>query len=519
MSKITLFIASICCSISSLAQAPAIDWQKSLGGSLNEFGCDISQTTDGGYIVVGNSNSNDHDVSGFHGGVNGDLWVVKLNNAGSIVWQKSLGGSGDDYGNNVLQTPDGGYIIVGWTTSVDGDVAGSHGADMWVLKLSAAGDLIWQKPLGGSHSEMGYCIRKTFDGNYIIAGATSSDDGDVATNHGSYDFWLVKLSPAGDLIWEKTYGGTGSDYGMAVEQTSDGGYIITGMTGSNNGDVSGSHSVGFYSDVWVIKVNSVGTMEWQKCYGGTLDERALNIKQTPDGGYIFAAWSTSPNGDITDHHTGTQYDNDYWVVKINATGSIEWQKSIGGAANDRPSRLLIAPDGGYIVAGSTNSTDGDVTWTHGFSNYDYWLVKLHSDGSLAWQKTMGGNENDAAASVCATSDGGYALIGFGGSVSGDITNWYGQGDYWVVKVMAENAVENTNYQASIDFYPNPTHGSITISGGLKTNLTATNSIGQTIKTAQNSNQISIAEYPAGLYFITATDDYGRFVKTTGIMKE
>ena len=301
-----------------------IQWQKCLGGSLGEDAFSIYQSVDGGYVLVGNTQSNDGDVSGNHGNVD-DVWVVKLNSSGIIQWQKCLGGSAYDYATSIQQTTDGGYILTGYTQSNNGDVSGNHGSspfvDAWVVKLNSLGNLQWQKCLGGTSDDYGYSIIQTTDGGYILASITSSNDGDIIGNHGNEDIWAVKLSSLGNIQWQKCLGGTSGDGGYSIKQITDGGYVIAGQTFSNNGDVSGYHG---YGDMWVLKLNSLGNIQWQNCLGGTITERALSFQETTDGGYILAGYTESNNGDVSGNHG----NSDAWVVKLSATAGMNDFSSI-----------------------------------------------------------------------------------------------------------------------------------------------------------------------------------------------
>ncbi|NLY22597.1 MAG: T9SS type A sorting domain-containing protein [Bacteroidales bacterium] len=236
----------------SLAQAPTIEWQKCLGGSNDDWAYSIQQTSDGGYIVAGETWSNDGDVSGNHGG--GDYWVVKLNSSGDILWQICLGGTNVDVAYSIQQTSDEGFIVAGYTCSNEGDVSGNHGnSDYWVVKLNSSGTIEWQKCLGGTDGDYANSIQQTSDGGFIVAGQTYSNDGDVSGNHGGSDAWVVKLNSSGNILWQKCLGGTGWDWENSIQQTSDGGFIVAGYTNSNDGDVSGNHGS---KDYWVVKLTN-----------------------------------------------------------------------------------------------------------------------------------------------------------------------------------------------------------------------------------------------------------------------
>ncbi len=412
---------------------PTIQWQKPLGGTAADHAYSIQQTNDGGYIVAGRSASINADVSGNHGG--DDFWVVKLNNTGAIEWQKSLGGSNYDAARSVQQTNDGGYIVAGDSYSNDGDVSGNHGdVDFWVVKLTNSGIIEWQKSLGGAGYDNASSIKQTIDGGYVVTGTSFSNDGDVSGNHGLDDSWVVKLSSIGAIEWQKSLGGTDGEAAFSIQQTIDGGYILAGNSNSNDGDVSGNHGL---IDSWVVKLSSLGTMEWQKSIGGTGYDNATSIKQTIDQGYIVAGTSNSNDGDVSGNHGGL----DYWIVKLTSLGAIEWQKSLGGSGDDFAFNIQHSYDGGYIVAGHSTSNDGDVSGNNGFT--DYWAVKLTSAGAIEWQESLGGTGIDKAYSLQQTFDGGYIVAGSSNSNDGDVSGNHGSYDFWVVKLNTCQPIEST----------------------------------------------------------------------------
>lgn len=227
------------------------------------------------------------------------------------------------------------------------------------------------KKMGGTGIDIANCIRQTSDGGYIVAGESSSNDGDVSFNYGQTDYWIVKLSSSGTIQWQKSYGGSNFDKAYSIAQTTDGGYIIAGETDSNDGNVSGLHGL---QDFWIIKVSSTGILEWQKALGGNLGDVAYSIQQTLDGNYIVAGVSESPNGDVVGLHGDVR---DFWVVKLNSTGNILWQKCLGGTNDEYAYSIQQTTDSGFIIAGQSNSIDGDATTNQG--GYDFWVVKLAPD--------------------------------------------------------------------------------------------------------------------------------------------
>jgi hypothetical protein len=276
----------LACGMSVLAQ-PGIEWQRTPGGSGTEELQQIHRTSDGGYIAIGRTDSNDGDITGSHGG--DDLWVVKLDSLGILQWQRALGGSGSDQGYAVQQTPDGGYILAGYSDSNDGDVTGNHGgADFWVVKLDGPGNTQWQKSLGGTGSDFAFDIKLVTGGGYIVAGQCNSIDGDVSGNHGDWDFWVVKLDNAGNILWQNSYGGSDTDHAYRLLETQEGGYIVAGRSSSDDGDVNGGQGM---ADFWVVKLSISGALQWEKTYGGDGVDIGRSIQQTPDKGYIIAGWT------------------------------------------------------------------------------------------------------------------------------------------------------------------------------------------------------------------------------------
>jgi Secretion system C-terminal sorting domain len=433
---LTLFSAFICAP--SFAQAPPIEWKKNYGGTETENVTAIQKTSDGGYVTAGFSYSNNGGVTGNHGGY--DYWVVKMDDTGGVQWQKSYGGTGTDQCSWIEQTTDGGYIVCGTSNSLDGQVTGKHiGNDWWVVKLDDTGGIQWQKCLGGDNEDDALFIQQTTDGGYIAAGMTGSSNGDITNALGGYDYWVVKLSSTGSIQWQKTLGGGSNDIAYAVRQAKDGGYMVAGGSSSSGGMVGGSHG-GF--DYWLVKLDDTGGIKWQKCYGGSSNEFALSLQQTADGGYVAAGYSVSSDGDVTVNH-GNQ---DYWVLKVNDTGKLQWQLAVGGSGQDDAQSVEETSDGGCIVTGFTNSTDGDVVGNHG--DFDVWMVKISATGGLTWKKTLGGSGTDKAYCIHQT-EGGYIFAATSNSSDGDLDTCHGASDYWVVKMKCNLTITATTGPDSV----------------------------------------------------------------------
>jgi len=335
-------------------------WQRTLGGSLMDAGWSVVASGDGGCVMAGYAESYyDGDVVGNHGHT--DAWVVKLNAGGDTVWQSALGGSGDDQVMNIIATTDGGYVVAGQTFSNDGDVSGNHGAsDLWIARLDTKGKKVWTKTFGGSDYDFYGLVAATADGGYLLTGSTNSTDGDAAGNHGSSDILVLKLDANGNKVWTKIFGGTAGEAARAILSTPDGGCAVAGFTSSNDGDVSGNHSSST-TDMWVLKLDNTGKKLWQTTLGGTKDDQAYAITASPDGGYMVAGYSSSKDGDVTVNHG----NSDIWVVKLSDNGKKLWQKALGSSGQDWGDYIFATADGGFMVGGFASGNDGDVTGNHG----------------------------------------------------------------------------------------------------------------------------------------------------------
>ena len=507
---ITVFTSLNYC-LSMAQNAPDIVWKKCLGGSKNDYASSIEQTSDGGYIVAGTTTSNDSDVVGFHPHpvftYNEDGWLVKLNDSGAIQWQKCLGGQNDDGIVSASQTSDGGYIVGGWAGSYDGNVVGLHGAaDFWIVKLNDTGAIQWQKCLGGSLIDVANCLSKTKDGGYIMAGVTTSVNGDVTAKHDSSDEWILKLNDTGGIQWQKCLGGSRNEEARSIEQTSDSGYIVAGFTTSNDGDVSGFHG-GDYEDYWIVKLSKTGNIQWQKCLGGSRIEQAYSIHQTSGGGYIVAGATTSNDGDASGLH-GVSGQTDGWILQLNDTGGIVWQKCYGGEYEEYIGSIVQTNEGGYIAAGAVVSADGDGDVEgNQFGWDDFWVLKLDTLGHIAWQKCIGSGTSQAY-SIRQTSEGGYIVAGYATGNLGDVSGNKGAADFWVVKLSQwpTDVEKVAGRSGAIVVSPNPSDGHFYIrlpEDMLKAGLSVTNTFGQEIlcKEVRSANTEITMPHVPGIYFV------------------
>ncbi len=409
---------------------PGIQWKKTFGGSGEDYLESIAKCADGSYIVAGSTDSQDGDVLVKRG--KSDFWVMRLSPTdGGRIWQQWLGGSGNDIARSIIECDDGSIVVAGESDSKDGQITSSWGkTDCWVVKLDADGGMIWQKNLGGSGDDAVYSITEGKDNSYIVSGWTNSTDGNVSGNKGGIDYWVAKLNATnGDIIWSKCLGGTGSDYAYSVMESKDGYYVVAGSSASADGDVLANK--GGY-DYWIAKLDPAdGRIVWKKSYGGSGNETANSIIESNDGNYIVSGYSASSDGDVTGNHG----QNDYWILKVQSTdGALIWEKTLGGSDRDNATSIVEESDGTLCVAGYSYSVDGDVTGNHGLS--DWWIAKLKSaDGSMVWQKTIGGSGgNECAMSIIKNDDASFAIAGFATSNDGDFSNNRGGRDFWIAKL-------------------------------------------------------------------------------------
>ncbi len=407
-------------SYSANCQAPPIQWQKCYSNNLPA----ISKTNNSDFII---SSTTDPF---FQQGV-----LTRIDTLGNIIWGKTYGGSDDDVFKIVIPTTDKGFIGVGNTYSVN--ISGYHNSpsktsDIWIIKLDSLGNTIWQKAYGGFNDDYSSTIKQTSDGGYIVGGFSNSNDGDVSINKGGVDFLLFKIDGVGVLQWQKTYGGSNDDKLFGLDITTDKGYVLNGGTYSVNGDISLNKG---QDDVWVVKVDSIGNIQWQKTYGGNQSERSRTILQTPDKGFIVAGTTnTVNNGDVLNV---TQTDYNYWVFKTDSLGVLQWQKTYGGESYEDANQMIATIDGGYAIIGYTASFGGDVNGNHfGGTPEDYWLLKINNAGAIQWQKTMGSGFPEQGYSVLQTISGAYMVAGKKNAGNSGDVNCTSSGDVWVVRLTA-----------------------------------------------------------------------------------
>jgi hypothetical protein len=372
-----------------------------------------------------------------------------------IEWDKTYGSNGEEAISFLKHTSDGGYILGGASDSgIFGEKSeASRGeSDYWVVKIDADGDKEWDRTFGGNDFDGLTSLQQTSDGGYILGGYSysgiSSDKAEAS--RGESDYWVIKLDANGNKQWDKTFGGDDFDGLTSLQQTIDGGYLVGGTSSSG---VSGDRTAVSRgaSDYWILKLDANGNKVWDKAYGGSEDESLSFIKHTDDGGFILGGTSSSGiSGDKTEASRG---ESDFWVVKIDADGNMQWNRTFGGSESDRLSELQQTMDGGYMLAGTSSSgISGDKTEANkgecdSRCSGDYWIVKLDQNGNKEWDRTYGSADLDVLSSMRQTIDGGYILGGYSyAEISGDKTEpnrgtcfeYEGfkncSSDYWLLKI-------------------------------------------------------------------------------------
>jgi hypothetical protein len=460
--------------ITSTTYSQDILWEKSYGGKHAEFLFDAIPTPDYGFILAGSSISNKNGNKSDNNKGNLDYWVWKMDEKGDLDWQKSFGGAGVDLLQSIKLTKDAGFILAGTSTSNKSENKNDNSkgdSDFWIIKLDAKGGEMWQKTIGGSGQEKLQSIAKTKDGGYIIGGSSSSDKtqkdekavedplGKTEDSRGNLDYWVIKLNEKGTIEWQKTIGGQYVDELKSIEQTKDGGYILGGYS---NSPVSGDKTEGNLGigDFWIVKLNKEGIIEWQKTVGGDQDDNLFTLTQTIDGGFI--AGGNSNSGATNSKSKSNASGTDFWVVKFDNLGTVLWQQTYNYGKTDVLTSIIENQDGMFLIGGYAQSeakgnsknplaknAKGDKEGIN-----DYIALKINAIGEEIWTQTAGSKGDEILKKLLETRDGGYLLAGTSkGEVSRDKNSTKGGSDFWVVKLKDNAKLPKT--KLNIETLPNP----------------------------------------------------------------
>ena len=409
-----------------------VNFVNTYGGSNNDSAQSVVSTTDGGYAILGFTQSTDGDILDTQDD-SFDFWVLKFNAENMVEWNKTYGGTNDDRGREIIQTQDGGYAILGYTFSTNGDISSNAGLqDYWLAKLDTQGNIMWQKSFGYAGSDSGIALIQTNDQGYLIVGVldvtASNGQGNTSRNtnrHAGGDYWALKLDTVGNIQWSRYFGGNFTDTPQDVIQTEDNGFIIVGSSDSEDTDIS--NHIGSY-DFWVIKISNIGDLVWETSFGGSQIDEARAISQSGDGNYIIAGDTRSNDIDVLDNNGGA----DLWLIKISPNGELLWEKTIGGSNFDVARAIFKTQDNRFLLSGSSRSSNIDVSENKGQN--DAWVIKVDNNGTLLWETTIGGSHIDFAYDITQLNDLSIIVVGDTNSTDGDIIENKGFTDMLLVKI-------------------------------------------------------------------------------------
>lgn len=448
---------------------PGFDWQRTVGGSGNDALEDILISGENTIWCVGQSTSNiSFDKTENSRGSN-DFWVTRLDGAGNLIWQKTIGGTQADAAYSMVMNGNS-YVVVGGSSSsnISGEkTENSRGfSDYWLVKLDLQGNLLWQKTLGGSGTDVFRSLVATADGGLILGGYSlsgiSGEKTEPVRGSGLYsDYWIVKLDALGNIQWQRTLGGDGMDQLSNLLQTGDGGYVAAGLSASNASFDKTEDARGL-TDFWVLKLDAAGNLLWQRTLGGAGAEHLPRAIETSNGKILLAGGSDSDiSGEKSENSRGS---SDYWVVQLSATGDLEWERTLGGTDFDLVYSLLETQSHHILVGGSSRSNTSGEKAENSRGLDDCWLLELDQDGNLLGQKTFGGNQAEGIYSIQETTNkelilGCYSRSG----VSGEKMDFNrGESDYWVVKLASSSLQTKSFDAAACTAYPNPARHQVTV---------------------------------------------------------
>jgi hypothetical protein len=507
----------------SNAQHIQFNWQGCYNGPLDDEIFDVVSTGDG-YMMVGSYEKNSNIPPSYF---ENDVWLIKTDLTGNFLWQKFLGGSNSDAGVRIFPTQDGNYLIAGGSVSSDGDISNDpypQSDDYWIIKINGNGSIIWDRILGGNGKDQIRNGTLTTDGGFVALGYTSSDDGDISHYYGAYDMWMIKLNANGEKVWDFTIGTSWFDDSQAIIQTSEGGYLIGGSSIIESGGNIDCTPFNNNSEVVVFKLDSNANIQWQHCYGGSGNDGVADFIELKDG-YLIAAQGESADGDLTG--SGWHGDMDVWLIKVDFNGNIIWQKCFGGSDYDYPSRIFKTSDSTLIIFGTTRSFDGDVVGNHSLEVGipDIWMLKVSLTGNLTWQQCIGGQgEEWINFGVIQRSNVDYVLTGtISSGQSGDIICGssqvinYGAWAFSITDTTTYDELPYAGYKpASFKVYPNPASDYVVFEQlGLKeqkqeeNNIQIRNIFGdmvETLEIIENKAIWSLEKVKSGVYLYRINGD-------------
>ncbi len=431
-----------------------IVWQQCFGTDKMDNPNCIEKTSEG-YILGINIETDAPGISNYHD--KSDIWIVKTDSVGNILWERCYGGSEGDGVNKIVAINEDSYYIFGGSWSKDGDVQNNRPGNLWVVKIDATGNILWENNYGSVlRKEDDRDALLTPDGGLLIMCRIMCSGGDISTYYGSNDIWLCKIDTLGKIEWENTLGNYGLDNAINMILTSDTTIMIAGGHYESGGMITCLDLGTYGPDVWIVEIDLQGNILRQFCYGGSHSDLGFDIVEVKDG-YVFAALTNSNDQDVSGFHgiPGDESTSDIWVCKIDFHGNILWQRCLGGSKSECPVYIINTTDNGCIVFGDTYSHDGDVTFNHSLSGRsDIWMIKLDSTGNLEWEHCFGSRATErfwGVHAVLKKSDDNFVILGRSqyadGDVECDLYGWPDE-DAWALEIK-----DCSNYMPLIPIQP------------------------------------------------------------------
>lgn len=490
------------------AQPSPLNWSKNFGGAAYEHAQKIITTTDGGSILIGSTNSYDGDIEGIHFAT--DVWVIKLDSSGEKEWTKCLGGDGIDEGYDILELATGGYVLVGNSNSQNGDVNGVHDVfqDAWIVRMDEDGEIDWATSIGGNNVEYFYGLAQS-GSNFIAVGLSCSNDEYISEGQGACDIFIVNVDFAGAMGSYYKYGSAWNDRANSIAATPDGGFIIATEIGGDGGNVNETRG---QTDIWLIKTDYSGELQWQKTLGGSAMDVPRRVKVLGDGSILLCAESSSTDGDLSENNG--LYDG--WLVKLSATGTIQWQRSLGGPSYDGTFDAIELSNQNIVSVSEVYSpaVSGDLT-PHGST--DIVLASHDINGNLLWEAWYGGSSAERPHSIAKIDDERWIIAGESNSNDGDIADPKGNDDVFVFQIGDQDIATNADFTLKkMSVFPQPSKDLTNFSLPIGVNANYYQLIDATGRCIQaqklnNVNELSISTsaLSSGIYWIQFETNQGK----------
>jgi hypothetical protein len=433
--------------ITTSAVTPSVLWQKTYGGSSSDELRAIEPASGGGFLLAGNSLSTNSGTKTSARFGSTDFWIVRIDEQGQALWDRSFGGTDTEELTAARRTADGGFVLVGWSASQNNgnkSSANFGGPDAWLVRLDADGNKLWDRAFGGNDVDRFNDVWLLSDGGFLLCGySRSQPSGNKSSaNYGVNDGWLARVSASGELVWEKSFGGVNGDSFRRIRAMQDGTFIAGGTSYSPPSE-NGRDSNWGGGDYWYVRIDADGNRLGQGSIGGIQDDTLSDFQVLPDGGLILVGESWSPMASLKSTPNfsvpGSFYGADVWLVRLDSAWNKSWDRSFGGAVADVASRIELLPDGGLLLAGYTDAAGGGNKTSPRYGREDFWLVRLETDGSKVWEFSLGSSKTDELFALYCTQDGGFLL----GGQSWDATDQtktapaFGETDFYLARIPSD----------------------------------------------------------------------------------